>query len=233
MKRFDILKTIQLLVFVAVAGICIATLIFDDSIYNTIVSNKRMVLLVMLLWAALFFSFFFIFLDFSMIAKQKKNFNLLDYSAHSDPLAKIANRNGVDELIDKYADLPLPEDAGCIMFELTSLFAVNRDYSRSEGNKQIRMFSIIIKMASVDMCFVGRNGGNRFLALFEEGGEEAMNQFLERVKEKVDEYNETDGNIEMTYQYGTATYEPDMKEISNLVSISSRRLDAKKEEVGN
>ncbi len=225
MKKLDIIKTIQLLVFSVLAILCFVLIVADSDVYQSIAVSKSVRLLSVLLWISLFFSFLFIFIDFSVYVTQKKDYNALDYAVHSDPLAKIANRNGCDELLEQYADKPLPDDLGCIMFELTSLYETNKTYNRMAGNRQIRNFSIILKMASVNTCFVGRNGGNKFLAIFENTSREIMDEFLARIDSKVIDHNSDPKNPKMTYSYGTAFHEVNVKEVTDLVALSNRRLE--------
>ena len=225
MKKLDVLKTIQLFVFAILAIISFVLIVTDSDVYPSVAVSKSVRLLSILLWISLFFSFLFIFIDFSVYITQKKDYNALDYAVHSDPLAKIANRNGCDELIEQYADKPLPQDLGCIMFELTSLGHTNRHYTRMAGNRQIRNFSIILKMASVNTCFVGRNGGNKFLAIFENSSREIMDEFLSRIHDKVEEHNQDEKNPRMTYAYGAAFHEENVKEVTDLVALSNHRLE--------
>ncbi|MCR4999203.1 MAG: GGDEF domain-containing protein [Lachnospiraceae bacterium] len=225
MKKLDILKTVQLFIFTALAIVCFLLIVTDDDVAPSIAISHSVRLFSVLLWICLFFSFLFIFIDFSMYITQKRDYRALDYAAHSDPLAKIANRNGCDELIEQYIDQPLPPDMGCIMFELTSLEETNRNYNRMAGNRQIRNFSIILKMASVNTCFVGRNGGNRFLAIFEDSSREIMDEFLARIDQKVMDHNGDPQNPRMTYSYGMAFHEQHVKQITELVALSNRRLE--------
>lgn len=44
---------------------------------------------------------------------------------------------------------------------------INNTYGHVIGNATIQSFSDVLSGASVGLCFVGRNGGNKFLALFE------------------------------------------------------------------
>ena len=225
MKKLDVLKTIQLFVFAILAIISFVLIVTDSDVYPSVAVSKSVRMLSVLLWISLFFSFLFIFIDFSVYITQKKDYNALDYAVHSDPLAKIANRNGCDELIEQYADQPLPQDLGCIMFELTSLGHTNKHYTRLAGNRQIRNFAIILKMASVNTCFVGRNGGNKFLAIFENTSREIMAEFLDRVETKVTEHNQDAKSPRMTFSYGMAFHEDNVKEVTDLVALSNRRLE--------
>ncbi len=230
MRKLELMKTIQLLIFAVLAFLCIVLIISDSTVYQATTNNRSILFVCLLLWVTLFLSFFFIFLDFTLFTKQKEDLSYLDYAVHSDPLAKIANRSGCDEIIEKYLDVPLPDTVGCMMLELTSLYEVNQNRSRKEGNQQIRHFSLLLKLASVDICFVGRNGGNRFLAIFEHCNPEAMQGFLDRMNEKVEEYNLEGKNYPISFKVGQAFQEENIHQITDLIALSSHRLDEAKKE---
>lgn len=223
MKKLERIKTTELFALMALSLLCFYLIIVRSNVYHTIADNRELQLVCVLLWVTLFTAFIFVFLDFSLYSKQKNEFNALDYAVHSDSLAKIANRQGIDDLIEQYIDKPLPLHMGCIMFLLTSLNEVNKQ-SRAEGNMQIRNFSIILKLASTDICFVGRNGGNVFMAIFEDTTREKINSFINRIEEKVSENNKNRENLPMYYQYGLAFEEnEDIRSINALISLANKR----------
>ena len=172
MKKLDIFKTIQLIIYVFLTGFCIYKIIMDPEVYQYIATNPSIRIICGLLWAVLGLSFLFLFLDFNFFSSFKRDYRDLDFAVHSDPLSGIPNRFSCDALIEKYLDQALPSDIGCIMFELSNVSDINRLYGHAEGNALIKDFSNILKMASVDLCFIGRNGGNKFMALFENGSDE-------------------------------------------------------------
>ncbi len=226
MRKIEIIKTIELFILIALSIICFYLIILRTNVYHQVTESMELRLLCSLLWFILFVSFMFIFVDFSLYTKQKSKFNALDYAVHSDNLAKIANRQGIDEVIEKYLDNPLPAHLGCMMLLLTSLKDVN-SISRVEGNNQIRAFSVILKLASVNMCFVGRNGGNVFLAIFEETIKEKIDNYIRRINKKVSEYNQKENVYPMYFKYGIAFDEGDeIKTINELISLANKRAQA-------
>ena len=165
MKKFDTLKTIQLIVFIAMTVACIIIVFMNKNLFHLIASQGDVRLMCILLWLTLVLVFLFTFIDFSLFASFKHDYSELDYAVHSDPVAGIANRYSSDAIIEPYLDKPLPENMGCIMLELTNIKEINELYGHVQGNKLIRDFSNILKLTSVNLCFVARNGGHKFLAL--------------------------------------------------------------------
>lgn len=225
MKKFDVVKTIQLILFIAIAAAGLFIILTDAELYRMIANNSHIRLLCILLWLALAAAFLFIFVDFSLFSSFKKEYRELDFAVSSDPVAGIANRYSCDTIIEKYLDKPIPEDLGCIMFDLANIGEVNRLWGHIRGNELIYDFSNILQSSSANLCFVGRNGGNKFLALFEAGDSRKMDTFLERVEKKVKRYNAEAKNTPIKYQYGLAYREGDqVKTVTDLIALSDRRI---------
>ena len=216
-KKINYTKTIQLIIFCALAAAEIFGIAADNG-QNTGMTS-------LLLWLSLSFSFFFIFLDFNFYSKEEERYAKLVKDLSSDEMTKIGNRYSIDKLIDRYDNLPLPQNFVCVVLTLSNIRAINDQYGRSEGNAAIRRFSVILKMASVGQCFVGRNGGNKFVAMFEDGTEDAVCRFIQRIRSKVDENNADAGNVPMAFEYGIAFHEGDsVKKVTDLIALADRRI---------
>lgn len=226
MKKLDIAKTIQLIVFIIVALVCAVLILLNPELYHMIAADSRVRLICGLLWLVLFISFLFIFLDFSLLSSWKKDFRELNYAVHSDPVAGIANRFSCDAIIEKYLDQPLPENMGCVMFDLTNISEINKDYGHIQGNILIRDFSNILRMTSLNLCFVGRNGGNKFIALFEDTDRERIDMFLSRVEQKVAEHNAIANAYPIKYRYGIAFHDGvATPTVTDLIALSFKRIN--------
>lgn len=234
MKKFDMFKTIQLILFIILAGVGLYIIFTDKELYRSIATNPHIRAICALLWAVLAMSFIFIFLDFTLFSTFKKDYRELDYVVSSDPVAGIANRYSCDTVIEKYLDKPLPADMGCIMFELSNIRDINRIYGHLAGNDTIRDFSDMLYSASRNIGFVGRNGGNKFIALIENCDIEKLESFLESVNRHVESHNLTENAVQICYKYGIAFHEDDsVRSITELIALSNQRIytskDAKEE----
>lgn len=229
MKKFDLLKTAQLAAFIGLAGFGLLKILTDKRLYHLVATDPQIRSLCILLWILLGLSFLFIFLDFSLFSSFKREYRELDFAVSSDPVSGIANRYSCDTFIEKYLDKPLPAHFGCITFDLTNLKETNKSYGHIQGNDLIRDFSAILQSSSADLCFVGRNGGNEFLALFEDCTKEKLLSFLKRVEEKVNEHNEHTNTVAISYRYGISFNENGSKgSITDLIALSSKRVRRKK-----
>ena len=225
MKKYNVLKTIQMVLFLIFALGCGYLIFSRYELYHAIANDPAVKAVCAMLWACLGLCFVFILVDFGFIGAYKKDYRELDFAVHSDPLSGLANRHSCDRLIEKYLDKPLPKDVGCVMVELSNIMQINEEFGHAAGNDAIRDFSNILKMASVSLCFVGRNGGNKFLALFEDCTRQDIDAFLERMDKKVCSYNSDAHGKCIQYRYGVAFEEgPEVKTITDLVALSNSRI---------
>lgn len=225
MKKNNKYKIIQLVILLVLAAIGIFTAVSNSEIYHTIATVREVRTLCIILWLTFVISFIFLLLDMKMNKLSKKEFLELDYAVHSDPISGLANRYSCDMIIEKYLDKPLPNEVGCIMFDLSNIQDINRQYGHIIGNDCIRDFSNILNEASQGLCFVGRNGGNKFLALFENCSPDKISGYLARVEKKMAEHNAKPGAHQIEYKHGTAFDEgSSVKTITELIALSNRRI---------
>jgi PleD family two-component response regulator len=76
----------------------------------------------------------------------------------------------------------------------------------------------------MDVCFVGRNGGNKFLAIFKDCSLQKMDDFLSYVESRVAMRNVKAGNSKIRYEYGVAFQEGEqVTNINQLIALANRR----------
>lgn len=224
MKRFDLLKTIQLAIMAVLTVAALITLLRDRELYAMAASHPGIRFLCILLWLALGISFGFLFYDFQSYAGLKRENTELDNAVYQDALTGVANRYSVDTYIGAFLHKPLPEDMGCITMELTNLGEINKQKGHEGGDAAIRSFSEILAGAAEGVCFIGRNGGNKFVAIFRECSLRRLEKFEQSVSEGVKAYNEENEDVPIRYSAGTAFEEGDsIKTLTELVALSDRR----------
>ena len=225
MKKYTAYKTIQLILLVLLAAGAVFLVFRNEEVYHQAAVDPTMKFMALALWVVFIFSFLFVFLDYAFFFGYRKEYREMEYAARSDPMSGIANRFSCDMVIEKYLDKPIPADIGCIMFEITNIQETNRLYGHLAGNMLIRDFSNILRLSSDSLCFVGRNGGNKFLALFENSKTEDMDKFLDRISQRIGMYNEDIKNNPIKYSFGKAfNKEDDVGEITKLVALANSRI---------
>ena len=208
MKRFSIFKVIQLSVLVIMSLISIF-LLLKPGVKQYVFSSVEATTLFIMIWLVLIISFIFILVDLRLISSMKSNYHSLYGVAYSDPLSGIPNRFSCDILIEKYVDSKLPSDIGCIMIDITNL----------------PEFSDILFSCSLSLCFVGRNGGNKFLAIFEDCTQDKLNSFLKKVKDRVAFRNKRADAIPIEYRAGCALNSQEhLTNITELIALANKRI---------
>lgn len=226
MKKFDLVKTIQLLIFTVFAIVCIVLVLFNKDLYHSIATVPNLKLVCGLLWFCFGLVFVFIFIDFNLISSYKKDYHELDHAVHTDHVSGLANRKSIDEFIEKYRKDCLP----CITLTPTNIHEINRSFGRTAGDNAIRDFSNILMMSSVGLClFVGRNDGLNFLAFFEKDASgEDINKFLTNVAGRISSRNIMNPQQAITYKYGIAYNEgKNAASVTDMIKISAQRVHKK------
>ena len=223
MKKFNTFKIVQLAILIILAIVSVG-LLMQPEIKQYVFSSTPATALFVVVWIVLLVNFIFILIDFNLISSIKLNYHNLYDVAYSDPLSGIPNRFSCDTLIEKYHDKRLPEDIGCVMIDLTNLPEVNALYNHTTGNKLLKDFSSILSTAAVSLCFVGRNGGNKFLAIFENCNQEKIQIFLDRIEDRVSQHNQAPDTIAIEYHTGIAlNSEEHLDQITRLISLANNR----------
>ena len=187
MKKFEILKTIQLIIYIFLALAALLTVFRDKELYEMIGADPHVKLLSLILWAFMALSFLFMFFDFGSYSDLKRENLELDHAVYADHLTGIANRYSCDAYIGQYQHQTLPQDMGCITMDLVNLGEINAKAGHEGGDAAIRDFSEILTTASRDIFakndfFIGRNGGNKFLVICRRCTEDKIRAYLAAVE---------------------------------------------------
>ena len=109
---------------------------------------------------------------------------------------------------------------GCITLDLTSLQEINEKEGHEGGDLAIRSFSDILLAAGEPLmkaggnaaakddvqhrgCFIGRNGGNKFLVIIRSCTGQKLENYLKSVQQQAEELNKT-RTVRLTYTAGSA-----------------------------
>ena len=224
MKRFDLIKTIQLLLFAVLAVAALVTVLRGTELSREIAAGGAARILAVLLWITLGVSFLFLFYDFNSFSELRRENMELDNAVYSDALTGIANRYSVDQYIGQFQNKPLPPDMGCVTVALYGLSEINSKLGHSAGDSAIREFSEILMNAANGICFIGRNGGNKFVAIFRDCTLQRLSSFQQRLTEGLASYNHGNPDARMHCRIGVAFQEdPEVRTVTELVALSDRR----------
>ena len=224
MKKFDRIKTIQLLLLIAITTASLVVVLRNSELYALIATNMAARTISVLLWLTLGLSFLFLLYDFSSYADMRRENSELDNAVYSDALTGIANRYSVDAYIGQFLGKPLPEDMGVVTIDMTNLSEINKAHGHSGGDMAIQEFASILQTAAGRACFIGRNGGNKFVAIFRDCTETRLERFLDSVESLTEERNTLHEDARIRYSAGKAFNEgEDISTVTELVALSDKR----------
>lgn len=126
----------------------------------------------------------------------------LNHQANIDFSTGLFNKSRCTELVNGYEKV---EEGTClVMFDLNYLKEVNDTLGHQAGDDMIYYFADVLKRNIPASAFVGRYGGDEFLAVIRECSEERILKILKDISHTVEVYNQTDSVIKLSYAVGYA-----------------------------
>ena len=224
MKKFDKIKTLQLVLLILLTVVSLTAILRDRELFALIAVNSSAKLISLILWLTLGISFLFLLYDFNSYSDMRRENLELDNAVYSDALTGIANRYSVDAYIGQFIGKPLPADMGAVTLELVNLGEINQQHGHSAGDLAIQSFSSVLRNAADGKCFIGRNGGNKFVAIFRDCTTGKIDKFMESVEELLAQRNAEHPDAAIRYSFGTAFNEGDsVNAVTELVALSDKR----------
>ena len=224
MNRFNIVKTIQLILTIGITIASLLVVFLNRDVYTLIATEPGVRTLAIFIWVVLGLSFLFMYYDFTSYTDLKRENAELDNAVYSDALTGIANRYSLDMYLGRFIGKPLPEDMGCATIDMTNLSQINKEKGHGQGDAAIRNFSEILLDAAGRSSFIGRNGGNKFVVIFRNCSDEMLESFLSALKRDIETHNSEHPDMEFRYSAGTAFDEgDDVISVTELVALSDRR----------
>ena len=156
----------------------------------------------------------------------KRQADALGKIAYVDSLTQLNNRTSCERLISHYGESPEDKDIAVFMFDMNDLKLTNDFLGHKGGDKVIMAFASILKEESEGYCYIGRYGGDEFLAISDKGDETCAEAFLNRVSEKVAEYNGRRVNKLEKIQFaaGYVISNPKTRNIEEIIHEADNRM---------
>lgn len=127
---------------------------------------------------------------------------VLEQKAYLDIHTGLPNKSKCEELLN---DKHFINDAqACIMFDLNNLKMANDTFGHSVGDQMILNFARLLRNAVPDKDFVGRYGGDEFVAVIYDTDKEKIDEILGELKREVEQFNTNAPSVLISYAYGWA-----------------------------
>lgn len=225
MKQFKLVKYIQLGCSILFDFAFFLILFFTPSLRYTVFTDRTLTILCTIMWILCLGTLGFLIFDIQKILELEVTHHELNREAYLDNLTGIPNRNSLDSLFGLSVDSAKLKGMGCGVIELSNLIEINETYGHEQGDDAIQAFCSLFEQVGDRFGFVVRNGGNEYLALFENCTEEIMKSFFCQLKTALKEYNEGHGHISLQIKYAyTLNKEANASSMTDLIGLTYRRF---------
>lgn len=168
------------------------------------------------------------FISKTVVKNKNTELNLV---AYIDTLTGLPNRAHCNEIILKYNKMKILPELACVYMDLNNLKTTNDLLGHEAGDKFIRDFGTILKEASSPYGFVCRNGGDEFVAIFENCSQKNINDYINYLNEKTYLYNSKESKIKISFAIGVAySNEISTNLINDILTLADKRMYENKAE---
>lgn len=222
---FKVIKIIELCFFVLLEIAFLVVLISNKTMRSSIFVDKSLFILCALMYFTVLVVIAYLIIDFIKLRELKIEDHKLENLAFLDRKTNLPNRTSVNLMFESYRTPDSLKGIGCVVTEISNIKEVNRIYGKAFGDKTIHDFSRIYEKSAEGYGFVGRNGGNEFIAVIEKCNSQRMEEFIEKLNYSVDVYNEADekNNISVHSEYVLFDGE-EVNSFSELVAKAYKKL---------
>ena len=126
----------------------------------------------------------------------------LQHKVYLDAATGLPNKNKCEELLDDPTP-PAPETGVC-SFDLNNLRRINNSMGHEAGDAYIRRFAVALRAAMPEKHFVGRTGGDEFLAITHGPDADALQKLLAHVRKQLAEESRQHPDTPLSYAAGFA-----------------------------
>ena len=127
---------------------------------------------------------------------------LLEQRAYTDAHTGLPNKGACEALLRDQDTIVEP--TACIMFDLNNLKTANDTMGHSAGDRLIMDFARLLRSMIPDKDFVGRYGGDEFMAVIYHTGKTEIEELLQSLCREKDRLNSNEAQIPIDYACGWA-----------------------------
>ena len=224
-KTFRILKIVQFCILVGIELTFFLILILNPSLGKNIYSNQPLFILCIITWIMMIFNLLCMFIDFWKLRSFALKSHALSKAAYLDSLTGIPNRHSLDTVFRTYTTPESLVGIGCAMFSISNLKDINERMGHTAGDNMIQNFCSMFEEVGDSFGFVGRNGGNEFIAVISNCDHDIMRRFLSALQQRISSYNKEHSTqpIELISAY-TLNSEENAKVFTQLLTVTYNKL---------
>lgn len=126
----------------------------------------------------------------------------LNRMAYIDVNTGLPNKGRCDQMFLEYGILSNEQEFAGIMFDLNNLKVVNDTFGHKAGDALILNFANILRRCASEKVFVGRYGGDEFIAILYDTNEEEVKVLLDDIEVIIQEFNKGENGAVISYAHG-------------------------------
>lgn len=128
----------------------------------------------------------------------------LQNKVYLDEATGLPNKNKCEEILGRECPVSAEAPVALCVFDLNNLHTVNNNFGHEKGDEYIRSFAHQLGRVASETCFVGRDGGDEFIAVLWDADRSAVESCLARISVSVNEYSEAHPDMPISYAVGYA-----------------------------
>ena len=90
---------------------------------------------------------------------------ILQCKVYLDEATGLPNKNKCEEVLGQEQPVSAEAPVAMCVFDLNNLHTVNNNFGHEKGDEYIRSFAQQLGLVASETCFVGRDGGDEFIAI--------------------------------------------------------------------
>lgn len=128
----------------------------------------------------------------------------LQNKVYLDEATGLPNKNKCEEALGQEQPVSAEAPVAVCVFDLNNLHMVNNNFGHEKGDEYIRSFAQQLGSVASETCFVGRDGGDEFIAVLWDADRAAVESCLARIRANVNEYSGAHPDMPISYAVGYA-----------------------------
>ena len=129
---------------------------------------------------------------------------VLRQKGYLDEATGLPNKNKCEEILASEEPLTGSESTAVMVFDLNNLRIINDRQGHERGDQYIRSFAEQLRAALPEKYFVGRDGGDEFIAVLKQVDHEQVKDCLQMIREQTERYSKNHPDMLLSYAVGYA-----------------------------
>lgn len=143
-----------------------------------------------------------VFIQMVNAMKMARSNRALEKKAYIDAHTGLPNKSRCEEILNDTE--VIPETTACMMFDLNNLKIANDTKGHSAGDQLIFDFAQLLRKVIPEEDFVGRYGGDEFIAVIYDTNKQEIEGILEKLRIEIEQHNHNENTEAISYAHGWA-----------------------------